>query len=183
MEKCDVQQLLMVPSLGQVTAHCTSPNPTPNPHFTGKRLDVTKDMQRISNATCSLGLIAFFLENSSLRYNAPTQKEHTAKQSVTAFVSTIEELSDILESLDTSPRNPMAPLPPGFEKVAGACAADIGDMERQMRENSKLGPYGCMEMVFHKEDMERMDSVLKAHIESLGPYAESLARYALIIVI
>jgi hypothetical protein len=133
-------------------------------------------MESISNASCNLGLMVFFFETFGVKYVAPTQNSKKAEESLTAFVSAMMELSDILEALDMSSQNPMAPLPLAFEEIARSCADNIGNMRREIRK-PQFQVLDFKLRILQEEVVEAMTSVFMSYIKLLRPYAELLIGY------
>ena len=133
-------------------------------------------MENISEAVCSLGLIAFSLENSLPTYVAPTQQKNKGRQWLATFVAAIEILGDILEALDSSSWNPMEPLTPAFNKAAEDCASNLQDIESRIRELMAQGRGSFARWNLGEETVKGMFSVLNSHIRILGPYVNSLPR-------
>jgi len=133
-------------------------------------------MESISNASCNLGLIAFFFETFVVRYDAPTQVVEQAEQSLIAFISAIKELRDILEAFDIFSRNPISPLPLAFEETAQTCADDIGNLRRDLgKPKFQWRTFKLRRL--QEEDVETMTSIFRSYIKLLQPYAELFIRY------
>ncbi|KAI2629961.1 hypothetical protein GGR54DRAFT_636141 [Hypoxylon sp. NC1633] len=130
-------------------------------------------MESISDATCSLGLIAFSLENAVDSKDPGQGISEKDWKSIKAFASAIEELLEILETLDTSPQNPVTQPPQGFEQGAENCAIDIEEMRRGIKENN---PGLTRNLKLDMEKVRDMTLVLESHSKVLRPYIKSLVR-------
>ncbi|KAI1370373.1 hypothetical protein F4677DRAFT_364942 [Hypoxylon crocopeplum] len=133
-------------------------------------------MDSITHANCTLGLISFSLENPMREYQNSKERwkyipDHNWKL-VEEFASAIEELLEVLETLDTSPHNPMVPLPQRFQTIADKCARDMEKMRRGIK---KYNDGLTWSLELKMQNVITMTSAMKSHTKYLRPYVETLS--------
>lgn len=125
-------------------------------------------MESLSSATRSLYLMAFSLEVTS----------HTSF--VQDLVIAVEKLLHVLDKMDASFDNPMAPLPPELNKIYDGCAADLRVLRLQICKAFR-DPLDAFASLWapptHQHLIPSVIATLQLHYERLLPWANSSAVY------
>ncbi len=132
-------------------------------------------MERILEATCSLGLIVYSLDSANASMVDKYDRRDASKGShefARNFASAAENLLAILESLNSSSHNPMGDLPPEFECTAEACATDVENIRRDMAKGVNAASF---HLALNIPKLRKWTSTLQSYDELLSPHMKSLA--------